>query len=173
MTVVLVLPKRLCVAPANACIAACAMHLHCAFAIHVCHLVAYHLRTYGFRVPVCHLPVRSRLSRVNGDPARYMYIRHTASHSPTVAASVLQSGSDPVAYEHKARTTFDAMVGPARPPRRSRPGAPVVDCVSLERVRKRRAEGCIFHKTVSIQYYRQYCEEFGHSWTFVDRKDNK
>ena len=44
--------------PENACVAACAMHLRCTFAIHVCHLVAYNLRTYGFRVPVCHL--RSR-----------------------------------------------------------------------------------------------------------------
>ena len=87
-----------------------------AFTLCICHtrmpFSCIHLRTYGFRVPVCHLPVRSRLSRVNGDPATYA-IRYVIrrSHSPTVSASVLQSGSDPVAYEHKARTTFDAMVG--------------------------------------------------------------
>ena len=34
------------------------MHLRCGIALHVCHLVAYNLRTYGFCVPVCHLPSR-------------------------------------------------------------------------------------------------------------------
>ena len=58
VVLVLVAPKRLCIAPANACISACAVHLRCGLAIHVCHLVAYNLRTYGFCVPVCHLPSR-------------------------------------------------------------------------------------------------------------------